>query len=126
MSDNEPEPQPSPQQRQITRKETRISSYVWPTLYEPSTDDELDCDKSLVEPAPVKTSAAVGKSTLRRSLQKSADRLRGNTSVSAAGAAGKAKNQWDVTKDEEIPDPPCSTPKLVGVLRLHSGGPVSD
>ena len=79
VSDNEPEPQPSPQQRPMTRKEARISSYVWPTVYEPPTDDELDCDKSLVEPAPVKTPAAVGKSTLHRSLPKSADRLRGNT-----------------------------------------------
>ena len=83
----------------MTRKETRISSYVWLTVYDPAdppTDDELDCGKSLVEPTPVKTPAAVGKSTPRRSLLKSADRLRGNTIVSAAGAAIKAKNQWDV------------------------------
>ncbi len=67
-------------------------------------------DKSLIEPAPVKTPAAVGKPTLRKGLPKSADRLRGKTSISAAlGAAGKAKNQWDVTKDEEILDPPHST-----------------
>ena len=56
----------------------------------------------------------------------SADRLRGNTSVSAAGAAGKAKNQWDVTEDEEIPDPPRSTTKPVRAPRHRSGGPVSD
>ena len=110
----------------MTRRETRISSCVWPTVYEPPTNDELDCNKSLVEPTPVKTPAAVGKSTLGRSLPKSADRLRGNTSVSAAGAAGKAKNQWDVTEDEEIPDPPRSTPKPVGAPRLHSVGAVSD
>ena len=126
VSDNEPEPQPSPQPRPMTRRETRISSCVWPTVYEPPTDDESDCDKSLVEPAPVKTPAAVGKSTPRRSLLKSADRLRGNTIVSAAGAAIKAKNQWDVTEDEEIPDPPRSTPKTVGAPRLRSGGRISD
>ena len=90
VSDNEPEPHPSPQKRPMTRKETSISSYVWPAVYEQPTDDESDCDKSLVEPAPFKTPAAVGKSTPRRSLPKSADRLRGNTSVSTAGAAGKA------------------------------------
>ena len=110
----------------MTRRETSISSYVWPTVYEPPTDDELDCDKSLIEPTLVKTPAAVGKSTLRRSLPKSADRLLGNTIVSAAGAAIKAKNQWDVTEDEEIPDPLRSTPNPVGALRLRSGGRISN
>ncbi len=121
--------QPSPQKRPTTRKETRTSSYVWPTVYEPPTDDATDCDKSPVEPAPVtpvKTPAAVGKPTLRKGLPKSADRLRGKTSDSAAGAAGKAKNQWDVTEDEGMPDPPRSTPKPVGTPRLRSGGPVSN
>jgi hypothetical protein len=77
----------------MTRKETRISSYVWPTVYEPPTDDESDCDKSLVEPAPVKTPAAMGTPTLSKGLPKSADRHCGKTSVSAAGVAGQAKYQ---------------------------------
>ena len=68
----------------------------------------------------------MGKTFLRRSLLKSADRLRGNTIVSAAGAAINAKNQWDVTEDEEIPDPPRSTPMPVGAPRLRSGGRISD
>ncbi len=114
------------QKRLTTRKENRISSYVWPTVYEPPSDDENDCYKSLVEPAPVKTPAAVGKPTLRKGLPKSADRLRGKTSVSVAAAAGNAKNQWDVTEDEEIRDTPRSTPKPVGTLRLRSGGLLSD
>ncbi len=46
-----------------------------------------------------------------------------------AGAFERSKPQWDVAKDNEIPDlhrSSRSTPKPLGTPRLRSGGPVAD
>jgi hypothetical protein len=103
----------------MTRKETRISIYVWPTVSEPPTDDEFDCGKSLVEPAPVKNLLL----RLHQGPPKSAhrhrarnERFRGRGRRVRQASQGKpamhlsGTSQWDITKDEEIPHPPVRSP----------------
>ena len=131
VSDNEIQPESTPQARPVTRRESRISSYTWPTVLEPPSDDESALDKSLVEYAIDKPPAGQGVpvSTSRRSFSKTADHLPMRTSTSGSGAIVRTKPQWDVTEDNEIPDLPRSTrstPKTADTPRLRSGGPVSN
>ena len=131
VSDNEIQPESTPQARPVTRRESRISSYTWPTVLEPPSDDESALDKSLVEYAINKPPAGQGVpvSTSRRSFTKTADHQSMKTITSGTGVVMRTKPQWDVTEDNMIPDlprPNRSSPKTVGTPRLRSGGQVSN
>ena len=106
VSDNEIQPESTPQARPVTRRESRISSYTWPTVLEPPLDYESALDKSLVEYAinTLPAGQGVPVSTSRRSFTKTADRQPMRTSTSGTGAIVLTKPQWGVTKDNEIPD----------------------
>jgi hypothetical protein len=129
VSDNEVQTESTPQGRPMTRYESRISSYSWPTVFEPPSDDESALGKSLAEYAIDKPPAGQGVTTSRRSLPKPVDRRLLKTSTPDSGAVERPKLQWDVTEDNEIPDlhrSSRSTPKPLGTPRLRSGGPVAN
>jgi hypothetical protein len=129
VSDNEVQPESTPQARPVTRYESRLSSYTWPTVLEPPPDDESVLDKSFTEYAIDKPPAGQGVITSLRSLPKSAERNSVKTSISGDRAVAWTKPQWDVTEDNEIPGSQRSTrstPKPAGTPRLRSVGPVSD
>ncbi len=101
----------------MTRCESRISSYSWPTVFEPPSDDESALGKSLPEYAIDKPPAGQGVTTSRRSFPKPVDRRLLKTSIPDAGAVERSKPQMDVTEDNEIQDlhrSSRSTPKPHG------------
>jgi hypothetical protein len=129
VSYNEAQPESPPQERPVTRYESLLSSYTWPTVLESPSNDESALDKSFTEYAIDKPPAGHGVIISSRSLRKSADRNSVQTSIAGARDVVRTKPQWDVTEDNEIPGSQRSIrsiPKPVGTPRLHSGGQVSN
>jgi hypothetical protein len=85
VSDNEIQPESTPQGYQMTRYESSISSYSWPTVFEQPCDDKSALGKSLTEYVINKQHAGQGVTTSRRSLPKTVDHRLLKMSTSDAG-----------------------------------------
>ena len=115
VSDNEIQPESTPQARPVTRRESPISSYTWPTVLEPPSDDESALDKSLVEYAIDKPPAGQGVpvSTSRRSFTKTANHQPSSTF-----------NSID-SQDRGYPTPPLRRTGIqLSDQILHRAGPI--
>ena len=136
-TDNETSiPKTSPLPKRQTRSESRIASYVIPSILEPPRADDSEPEESLTGPIAAQDRAAssLAKGPASKGPPKTADRRRGqpsvaesgHTSVHAPGVAGNPRIQWDVIEDEELPAAPRSTPKAIGPPSLRRGGPCAN
>ena len=136
-TDNETSvPKTSPLPKRQTRSESRIASYVIPSILEPPRADDSEPEESLTDPVVAQDRAAssLAKGPASKGPPKTADRRRGqpsvaesgHTSVHAPGVAGNPRIQWDVIEDEELPAAPRSTPKAIGPPSLRRGGPCAN
>ena len=136
-TDNETSvPKTSPLPKRQTRSESRIASYVIPSILEPPRADDSEPEESLTGPIVAQDRAAwsLAKGPASKGPPKTADRRRGqpsvaesgHTSVHAPGVAGNPRIQWDVIEDEELSAVPRLTPKAIGPPSLRRGGPCAN
>ena len=136
-TDNETSvPKTSPLPKRQTRSESRIASYVIPSILEPPRADDSEPEESLTGPIAAQDRAAssLAKGPASKGPPKTADRRRGqpsvaecgHTSVHAPGVAGNPRIQWDVIEDEELSAVPRLTPKAIGPPSLRRGGPCAN